>query len=90
MNLRPSDQAIRAACAFNWVMIAITISDEAYAAIAFILPAGHAVEPYDGQCKIWLPQAVVNHLRDLRAPDETFSDVILRLQDCGSLGAIMR
>jgi hypothetical protein len=71
-------------------MIAITISDEAYAAIASTLPVGHAVEPYDGQCKLWLPQAVVNHLRSLRAPGETFSAVILRLAARDSLAAIMR
>jgi hypothetical protein len=70
-------------------MIAITISDEAYSAIAFILPAGHAVEPHDGQCKLWLPRTFVNHLRALRAPGETFSDVILRLKDRGSFAAIM-
>jgi hypothetical protein len=34
---------------------------------------------------VWLPRAVVNHLRALRAPDETFSDVILRLVARGSL-----
>jgi hypothetical protein len=52
-------------------MIAITISDEAYAAIASTLPIDHAVEPFDGQCKIWLPRAVVD-LRALRAPGESF------------------
>jgi hypothetical protein len=71
-------------------MITITISDEAHAAIASLLPTGHAIEPYDGQCKLWLPRATINHLRALRAPGETFSDVILRLKDRGSLAAIMR
>ena len=28
---------------------------------------------------IWLPRAVVDRLRSLRAPSESFSDVILRL-----------
>ena len=71
-------------------MIAITISDEAYAAIASVLPAGRAVESYNGQCTLWLPRAVVNHLRALRAPAETFTDVILRLAARGSLAAITR
>jgi hypothetical protein len=70
-------------------MIGITISGEAYAAIASTLAAGHAVQPFDGQCKIWLPRAVVNRLRALREPCETFSDVILRLTDRGSYAAIM-
>jgi hypothetical protein len=71
-------------------MIAITISDEAYAAIAFTLPAGDPLQPFDGQCKIWLPPAAVNHLRALRATGETFSDVILRLAARGSYSPIIR
>ncbi len=71
-------------------MIAITISDEAYAAIAPTLPADHAVQPFDGQCKIWLPREVVNHLRALGAPGETFSDVILRLAERGSYPPLSR
>jgi hypothetical protein len=32
-----------------------------------------------GERYIWLPRAVVDRLRYLRAPSESFSDVILRL-----------
>ena len=32
-----------------------------------------------GERYIWLPRAVVDRLRSLRGPGESFSDVILRL-----------
>ena len=38
----------------------------------------------------WLPRAVVDRLRSLRGPGESFSDVILRLAAEGELGAIWR
>jgi predicted CopG family antitoxin len=73
-------------------MIGITISAEAYAAIS-ALPAGSAAEQEiapEREYRVWLPRAVVNRLRALREPGETFSDVILRLTDRGSYDAIMR
>ena len=75
----------------NWVMMGITISGRAYAAIAATLPAGSAAEQEiapDGEYLVWLPRPVVNRLRVLREPEETFSDVILRLTDRGSYAAL--
>jgi len=63
-------------------MIGITISGKAYAAIATTLPVGSAAEREtvsNGEYLVWLPNAVVNHLRALRTPGETFSEVILRM-----------
>jgi hypothetical protein len=63
-------------------VIGITISGIAYAAIALTLPASSAADPKidpDQQYQVWLPRAVVDRLRSLREPSETFSDVILRL-----------
>jgi hypothetical protein len=72
-------------------MIGITISGNAYVAIAPTLPAGFGQEIVpEHEHLVWLPQTVVNHLRALRAPDETFSDVILRLAARGSYAAITR
>jgi hypothetical protein len=33
----------------------------------------------DGQIYIWLAEGVLNRLKMLRGPDESYSDVILRL-----------
>ena len=33
----------------------------------------------DGQCFVWLEPEVVNRLRAMRGPGESYSDVILRL-----------
>jgi hypothetical protein len=74
-------------------MIGVTISAEAYAAIAATLQAGSAADPElapDREYRVWLPRAVVERLRALREPGETFSDVILRLTERGSYAALMR
>jgi hypothetical protein len=74
-------------------MIGVTISGKAYAAIAFTLPVGSPFEAEiapDHEYRVWLPRAVVNRLRAVREPGETFSDVILRLTDGGSYDAVMR
>jgi hypothetical protein len=72
-------------------MIGITIPSETYAAIAHTRPAGFGQEIVAGQEHVvWLPQAVVNHLRRLREPHESFSDVILRLAERGCYAAITR
>ena len=75
-------------------MIGITISAEAYAAIAAATAhAASAAEPElasDREYRIWLPRAVVERLRALREPGETFSEVILRLTERGSYAALMR
>jgi hypothetical protein len=73
-------------------MIGITISGQAYAAIAPIL-AGSAVEgrlARDAEYRLWLPWTVVNRLRSLRDPGETFSDIILRLVERGSFATLTR
>lgn len=74
-------------------MIGITISGRAYAAIAATLPARSAVEREiapDGEYYVWLPPTAVERLLALRAPGETFSDVILRLAERGAYAAIIR
>ena len=64
-------------------MIKIAITAEAFAAIEATLPLGFAaVEPKvneKGEREIWLDEAVLNRLRLMRDPDESYSDVILRL-----------
>ena len=64
-------------------MARIAISAEAFEAICATLPLGSvAVEPsYNepGQRLVWLDPAVVNKLRAMRGPGESYSDVILRL-----------
>ena len=64
-------------------MIKIAISVEAFEAVARTLPLGtvsfeNAVNER-GERLIWLDRAVVDRLRSLRGPGESFSDVILRL-----------
>ena len=64
-------------------MIRIAISAAAFDAIARTMPFGSVnyetgVDDKDER-HIWLPRAVVDRLRYLRAPGESFSDVILRL-----------
>ena len=75
-------------------MIGITISGEAYAAVVSTLPrAGSVTETKvapKGECRIWLPPDVVNRLRALREPGETFSGVILRLAERGSFAVVGR
>jgi hypothetical protein len=71
-------------------MIAITISAEAYAVIAAARSAGEREIVPDREYRVWLPRAVVERLRALRGPEETFSDLILRLAARGSLAAIAR
>jgi hypothetical protein len=67
-------------------MIRIAISAAAFDAIAATLPLGTvAFEPTGarggakGERLIWLDPDVVNKLRTLRGPGESYSDVILRL-----------
>ncbi len=75
-------------------MIGVTISGKAYAAIASTLPATRSIAETkvtpEREYSIWLPRDVVNRLRDLRQPGETFSSVILRLTERGSFAAIAR
>jgi hypothetical protein len=64
-------------------MIRITISPAAFEAIARSLPLGNVafenkIDEH-GQRLIWLDRAVVDRLRAMRGPGESYSDVILRL-----------
>jgi hypothetical protein len=64
-------------------MVRIAISAEAFEAIARTLPLGNA--GYENQTNergeklIWLDRAVVDRLRSLRGPGESFSDAIIRI-----------
>ena len=73
-------------------MIGVTISGKAYAAIAVKLPAQSAEREIvpDLEYRIWWPRPVVIRLRALREPEETFSEVMLRLTDRGAYAAFTR
>ena len=64
-------------------MIRIAITAEAFEAIARTLPLGSV--GYENQINergerlVWLEPNLVDRLRALRGPGESFSDVILRL-----------
>jgi hypothetical protein len=64
-------------------MIRIAITQAAFEAIASTLPFGSVSYENQineqGQRLIWLDPTVVNRLRALRGPGESYSDVILRL-----------
>jgi hypothetical protein len=59
-------------------MIGITITGEAYAAIAATLPAERDVEreiaPGRDEYRVWLPRTVVDRLAALRGAGESYSD----------------
>jgi hypothetical protein len=64
-------------------VIRTAITPEAYAAIESTMPLGSvAVEPKTdakGDRFIWLEPHILDKLRYLRGPGESFSDVILRV-----------
>jgi len=66
-------------------VVRIAISAEAFDAIAQTLPLPLGLVSYEnasnekGERYVWLDRKVVEHLRTLRGPGESFSDVILRL-----------
>jgi hypothetical protein len=64
-------------------MIRLSITAAAFDAISATLPfgsVGFEREPDEqGGRMIWLPRNVVDRLRSLRGPGESYSDVILRL-----------
>jgi hypothetical protein len=64
-------------------LIRIAISQAAFDAIARTMSFGsvnfEAGVDDTGERYIWLPRAVVDRLRSLRGPGESFSDAILRL-----------
>jgi hypothetical protein len=65
-------------------VIKIAISAEAFEAIARTLPLGSVgyenKTDEQGQRLIWLDRAMVDRLRAMRGPGESYSDVILRLE----------
>jgi hypothetical protein len=66
-------------------VVRIAISAEAFEAIARTLPfplgsvSCENVANEKGERYVWLDPKVIDHLRALRAPGESFSDVILWL-----------
>ena len=63
-------------------MIRIALTEATFDAIASTLPKGAARWPMQrehGQCFIQVEAAVVDRLRAMRKPCESYSDVILRL-----------
>jgi hypothetical protein len=64
-------------------MVRIAISQAAFDAIAKTLPLGSVgyenAANEKGERLIWLDPSVVDRLRSLRGPGESYSDVILRL-----------
>jgi hypothetical protein len=63
-------------------MIRVALTDAAYDAIASTLPKGAARWPMQrdqGQCFIQVEAAVVDRMRGMRRPSESYSQVILRL-----------
>jgi predicted CopG family antitoxin len=63
-------------------VVTISITAEAYATIRSTLPKGVRAKPRldeGGGFKITLDRYTLDRLKALRAPSESFSDVILRL-----------
>jgi hypothetical protein len=67
-------------------MISISISAEAFEAIRATLLHSDAPPSRgpDGLIRIWLDRKVVDRLKAMRGPGESYSDVILRLAKAGS------
>jgi hypothetical protein len=68
-------------------MIRIALSDATYDAIASTLPKGSARWPMQragDQCFIQVEAAVVDRMRAMRRPGESYSAVILRLVELGT------
>jgi hypothetical protein len=64
-------------------VIRIAITEAAFDAIAATLPLGSVGYENEsnerGERYVWLDHGVVNRLRAMRGPGESYSDVILRL-----------
>jgi hypothetical protein len=70
-------------------MVRIAISQAAFEAIAQTLPGSVSFENKingRGERYVWLEPRVVDRLRALRGPGESYSDVILRLAGRGDVG----
>ena len=71
-------------------MIRIALSDTTYDAIASTLPKGSArwpMQPDGDGCFIQVESAVVDRMRAMRRPGESYSTVILRLVEFGTTDA---
>ena len=71
-------------------MIRVVLTDAVYDAIASTLPKGAARWPMQrdrGQCFIQVEAAVVDRIRAMRRPRESYRDVILRLASRSSSSA---
>ncbi len=74
-------------------MIRLVLTEDAYDAIASTLPKGSARWPMQrdrGRCFIQVESAVVDRMRALRRPGESYSDVILRLVELEADGKVGR
>jgi hypothetical protein len=63
-------------------MIRVALTDSAYDAIASTLPKGSARWPMQrdgGRCFIQVEAAVIDRMRAMRRPGESYSHVLLRL-----------
>ena len=69
-------------------MIRIAMTPAAFEAIAATLPLGSLGYENDvnerGERYVWLVPNVVDRLRAMRGPGESYSDVILRLVEIGA------
>jgi hypothetical protein len=68
-------------------MVRIAITQAAFDAIAKTLPLGSVgyenATNEKGERLIWLDRAIVDRLRAMRGPGESYTDVILRLAAAG-------
>ena len=61
-------------------MIAVTITPAAYKALKMLRPETYdPPASRDGMIRIWLDRKFVHQLGQMRGPDESYSEVILRL-----------
>ena len=64
-------------------MIKIAITVEAFDAICATLPLGSAAVEFEanerGERLIWIEEAMADRLGAMRGPNESYSDVILRI-----------
>ena len=70
-------------------MIRLVLTEGAYDAIASTLPKGSARWPMQrdqGKCFIQVEAAVVDRMRAMRRPGESYSQVILRLVELDPAG----
>ena len=65
-------------------MIRISITPAAYTIVAATLPGHVGAEPErvpNGEFYVWVEFSYVDHLKAMRGPSESHSDVIIRLSE---------